>query len=97
MKGLVTLQNIKPFNTYYKVYKLPEGSFIQEWQVVSKPFSYIDDPKSYWIEVRFCSQLDGKFYTTAESLQDAGIQPNNYSDHLTFDNRKDAEKYLNFK
>ncbi|AUR94366.1 hypothetical protein NVP1193O_235 [Vibrio phage 1.193.O._10N.286.52.C6] len=97
MKGLVTLQNIKPFNTYYKVYKFPEGSFIQELQVTSQPFSYLDDPESYWVESSHYSQTLGTSYTTKESLQDAGVQPNTYNKHLTFDNREDAEKYLNSK
>ena len=97
MKGLVTLQNIKPFNTYYKVYKLPKGSYIQELQVTSKPFSYMDEPGSYWVEVSHYSKILETNYTTTESLQDAGIQPNTYNKHLTFSNRKDAEKYLNSK
>ena len=97
MKGIVTLQNIKPFNTYYKVYKLHSGNYIQEWQVVSKPFSYLDEPESYWVEVSHYSAVLGQHYTTSESLKDSGIQPNNYNKHLTFDNRKDAEKYLNSK
>lgn len=93
-KGQVALDNIRPFQTYYKVYKFDnQEGWIEELFVTTKPYNYIGET-DYWADATIKKQ-DGNTYQSKISLMDCGVQPNTYNQHLTFVTLADAEAYLN--
>jgi len=75
-----------------------EQKWVSEYIVYSMPFQKLGcGVDSYWI-VAIAPTCTPKFTPHtfdiySKSTQDAGIEPNTYNKHLTFDNRQEAEIY----